>query len=92
MAKRTTKKRVTKKRAAKKPAAKKTAKKRVAKKKPAPDIYLLALHELAVPADDAVVVEDSANGLRAAVAAQLRTRTGRAPLAPPARHPREGRR
>lgn len=45
----------------------------VAKKKPAPDIYLLALHELAVPADDAVVVEDSANGLRAAVAAQLRT-------------------
>ena len=30
----------------------------VAKKKPAPDIYLLALHELAVPVDDAVVVED----------------------------------
>jgi len=45
----------------------------VAKKKPAPDIYLLALQELAVAVDDAVVVEDSANGLRAAVAAQLRT-------------------
>ncbi|PPB48040.1 haloacid dehalogenase [Arthrobacter pityocampae] len=42
-------------------------------KKPAPDIYLLALRELGVQADDAIVVEDSGNGLRAAVAAGLRT-------------------
>lgn len=42
-------------------------------KKPAPDIYLLALHELGVNADDAIVIEDSNNGLRAAVAAGLRT-------------------
>jgi HAD superfamily hydrolase (TIGR01509 family) len=42
-------------------------------KKPAPDIYLLALAELGLRADDAVVIEDSANGLRAALAAGLRT-------------------
>lgn len=42
-------------------------------KKPAPDIYLLALSELGVPADDAIVVEDSGNGLRAAVGAGLAT-------------------
>jgi HAD superfamily hydrolase (TIGR01509 family) len=42
-------------------------------KKPAPDIYLLALAGLGVSADDAVVVEDSANGMRAALAAGLRT-------------------
>lgn len=42
-------------------------------KKPAPDIYLLALQELGVGADDVVVVEDSANGLRAALGAGLRT-------------------
>ncbi|WP_105031125.1 HAD-IA family hydrolase [Arthrobacter ruber] len=42
-------------------------------KKPAPDIYLLALSELGVSADDAMVVEDSGNGLRAAVGAGLRT-------------------
>ncbi|MHA7281990.1 HAD-IA family hydrolase [Arthrobacter sp. TMS2-4] len=42
-------------------------------KKPAPDIYLLALKELEVSEDDAIVVEDSGNGLRAAVAAGLRT-------------------
>ncbi|MHA7181607.1 HAD-IA family hydrolase [Arthrobacter sp. MDB2-24] len=42
-------------------------------KKPAPDIYLLALSELGVSADDAIVVEDSGNGLRAAVGAGLRT-------------------
>lgn len=45
----------------------------VPRKKPAPDIYELALRELGVSADDAVVVEDSANGLRAAVAAGLAT-------------------
>lgn len=42
-------------------------------KKPAPDIYLLALDRLGVGADDAVVVEDSGNGVQAAVAAGLRT-------------------
>jgi HAD superfamily hydrolase (TIGR01509 family) len=42
-------------------------------KKPAPDIYLLALRELNLDPDDAIVVEDSANGLRAALAAGLRT-------------------
>ena len=42
-------------------------------KKPAPDIYELALRELGVSADDAIVVEDSANGLRAALAAGIRT-------------------
>lgn len=45
----------------------------VPQKKPAPDIYLLALRELQLDPDDAVVVEDSANGLRAALAAGLRT-------------------
>lgn len=42
-------------------------------KKPAPDIYLLALSERGLSADDAIVVEDSSNGLRAAVGAGLRT-------------------
>lgn len=46
---------------------------RVAAKKPAPDIYLLALEELGVPAEDVIVIEDSRNGLRAAHAAGLRT-------------------
>ena len=39
-------------------------------KKPAPDIYQLALDRLGVPAPDAVVVEDSRNGLDAAHAAR----------------------
>ena len=42
-------------------------------KKPAPDIYLHALKELGIGPQDAIVVEDSANGLRAAVGAGLRT-------------------
>jgi len=42
-------------------------------KKPAPDIYLLALRELGVGPDEVIVVEDSANGLRAALGAGLRT-------------------
>jgi HAD superfamily hydrolase (TIGR01509 family) len=42
-------------------------------KKPAPDIYLLALSELGVSPQEAIVVEDSGNGLRAAVGAGLRT-------------------
>ncbi|MBG6183044.1 HAD superfamily hydrolase (TIGR01509 family) [Arthrobacter sp. CAN_A214] len=41
-------------------------------KKPAPDIYLLALKDLGVSPEDAIVVEDSGNGLRAAVAAGIR--------------------
>lgn len=45
----------------------------VAAKKPAPDIYLLALRELGVSPADALVVEDSENGLLAALAAGLRT-------------------
>src|ERR1700684_659335 len=40
-------------------------------KKPAPDIYLLALDSLGVPADHAVVVEDSRNGLLAATGAGI---------------------
>jgi HAD superfamily hydrolase (TIGR01509 family) len=45
----------------------------VAAKKPAPDIYLLALEQLDILADNAVVIEDSANGLRAALAAGIPT-------------------
>jgi HAD superfamily hydrolase (TIGR01509 family) len=44
----------------------------VAKKKPAPDIYLLALERLGMKASDALVVEDSRNGLLAATAAGMR--------------------
>jgi HAD superfamily hydrolase (TIGR01509 family) len=40
-------------------------------KKPAPDIYQLALQTLGVPARQAIVVEDSRNGLLAAVGAGL---------------------
>ena len=43
----------------------------VPRKKPAPDIYLLALRELGVAAADAVVVEDSRNGLLAATGAGI---------------------
>ena len=43
----------------------------VPRKKPAPDIYLLALGWLGLPADAVVVIEDSANGLRAADGAGL---------------------
>ncbi len=42
-------------------------------KKPAPDIYLLAIRELGVEPGEVVVVEDSANGLQAALAAGLTT-------------------
>jgi beta-phosphoglucomutase-like phosphatase (HAD superfamily) len=44
----------------------------VAAKKPDPAIYLLALERMGVDADDAIVVEDSRNGLLAAVGAGLR--------------------
>jgi len=45
----------------------------VAKKKPAPDIYLLALETLGLPANECFVVEDSRNGLLAALGAGLPT-------------------
>lgn len=41
----------------------------VPRKKPAPDIYLLALDSLGLPADRVVVIEDSRNGLLAATEA-----------------------
>jgi HAD superfamily hydrolase (TIGR01509 family) len=44
----------------------------VARKKPAPDIYHLALERLGVDAGDALVVEDSTQGVQAAVAAGVR--------------------
>ena len=43
----------------------------VTKKKPAPDIYLLALEKLGVSPHEALVVEDSRNGLLAATAAGM---------------------
>ncbi len=43
----------------------------VPRKKPAPDIYLLALEQLGLPASDAVVIEDSGNGLDSARAAGI---------------------
>jgi beta-phosphoglucomutase-like phosphatase (HAD superfamily) len=44
----------------------------VPKKKPAPDIYRYALEHLGVAANDALVIEDSRNGLLAATGAGLR--------------------
>ncbi len=44
----------------------------VPRKKPAPDIYLLALDRLQVTSDEALVIEDSRNGLLAAMGAGLR--------------------
>jgi HAD superfamily hydrolase (TIGR01509 family) len=43
----------------------------VAKKKPSPDIYLLAKERLGLAARDCVVIEDSRNGLLAAVGAGM---------------------
>ena len=45
----------------------------VPKKKPAPDIYLLALERLGIPASAVLVVEDSNNGIVSAAAAGLRS-------------------
>lgn len=45
----------------------------VPRKKPAPDVYQLALARLGLPAESAVALEDSGNGLRAAQAAGLWT-------------------
>ena len=44
----------------------------VARKKPAPDIYVLALERLGVSPGSTLVIEDSRNGLLAAVGAGLR--------------------
>lgn len=44
----------------------------VAAKKPAPDVYLLALQRLALPAGACIALEDSRNGLMSARAAGLR--------------------
>jgi HAD superfamily hydrolase (TIGR01509 family) len=41
--------------------------------KPAPDVYLLAAQRLGAPAHDCAAIEDSANGMRAAVAAGMAT-------------------
>jgi len=43
----------------------------VAAKKPAPDVFLLALDRLGLPAADCLAFEDSLNGLRSALAAGL---------------------
>lgn len=45
----------------------------VAQKKPAPDLYLLALARLDLPAHDCLAIEDSAMGLAAAGAARVPT-------------------
>jgi HAD superfamily hydrolase (TIGR01509 family) len=44
----------------------------VPKKKPAPDIYLLTLERLKVKPEEALIVEDSRNGLEAAVGAGVK--------------------
>ena len=41
--------------------------------KPAPDVYLLAAERLGVPARQCAAIEDSSNGIRAAVAAGIAT-------------------
>jgi pseudouridine-5'-monophosphatase len=46
---------------------------RLAHAKPAPDIFLLAARELSAPPQDCVVLEDSLNGVRAGIAAGMRT-------------------
>lgn len=45
----------------------------VPNKKPAPDVYLWVLQQLGVPAADCIALEDSDNGLRASLAAGIRT-------------------
>lgn len=42
-------------------------------KKPAPDIYFWVLEKLGLPADSCIALEDSENGLRASLAAGIRT-------------------
>jgi beta-phosphoglucomutase-like phosphatase (HAD superfamily) len=45
----------------------------VPKKKPAPDIYLWVLERLGLPPEACLAIEDSANGLKSALAARLPT-------------------
>ncbi len=45
----------------------------IERKKPAPDIYLLALEKLGLPAEDCVAIEDSRNGLLSAHHAGIAT-------------------
>jgi HAD superfamily hydrolase (TIGR01509 family) len=45
----------------------------VANKKPAPDVYLQALQELDLPAENCIALEDSRNGLLSAHAAGIAT-------------------
>jgi HAD superfamily hydrolase (TIGR01509 family) len=45
----------------------------VARKKPAPDIYDWVLERLGLPPEDCLAIEDSANGLKSALAARLPT-------------------
>jgi HAD superfamily hydrolase (TIGR01509 family) len=45
----------------------------VARKKPDPEVYTLALRQLRLPAERCLAVEDSANGVRAALAAGIAT-------------------
>ena len=52
--------------------------------KPAPDVYILAAARLGVPATACVAIEDSSNGLRAAVAAGMATIAVPNPAFPPA--------
>jgi beta-phosphoglucomutase-like phosphatase (HAD superfamily) len=42
-------------------------------KKPAPDIYFWVLNKLGLPAADCIALEDSSNGLRASLAAGIKT-------------------
>ncbi len=46
---------------------------RMTRGKPAPDIFLLAARELGVSSERCVVIEDTVNGVRAGVAAGMRT-------------------
>jgi HAD superfamily hydrolase (TIGR01509 family) len=45
----------------------------VPNKKPAPDIYLFALNKLSLNPEEVIVIEDSSNGLKASLAAGLKT-------------------
>jgi beta-phosphoglucomutase-like phosphatase (HAD superfamily) len=45
----------------------------VAEKKPAPDIYLLTLEKLGLPAEDCIAIEDTRNGLMSAHRAGIAT-------------------
>jgi HAD superfamily hydrolase (TIGR01509 family) len=56
----------------------------VARGKPAPDVYLEAARRLGVPAADCAAVEDSENGIRAALAAGMRVLALPNPEWPPA--------